>query len=364
MQQKFFKYFASEFLLLALLLLECLPLPRETAEGWQMKQSGNHAQPSLAHSYLLRSPEGTLIGWGYHLRSHEYAGLPLSSYYFRKKLATDVVDMTCSSKNLMYIDQHQNIHGVGRTGSVLRISDSPPEESEILTNDHIAEDVQSIAVGNSHAAAVTTNGTLYMWGKEAGSTGDVEPYALMEQVKRVQIISGMTFIFTRNHNLYWYPDWGQDEPPELLAQNVNEIALLSLDAIDTGDVLLQCLRTDGSVFCLHPADPERTINLPYIDRVRSLCQQGLVKEDDSLWRWKIEDTQPELVKERDGVLSAVDMDHFITTSGHIHLRDHSTFSLPVVHSLRMSYPGMRNLEMILIVLSGALLILGKRNKRS
>lgn len=189
-----------------------------------MEQSSDIDQRVPAHSYLLQSPDGTLIGWGYHLHNHEYAGLPLFSYYLRKKLAADVVDMACGPKNLMYMDQQQNLHGWGRSGAILLIPDSSAEEVELLTNDHIREDVQSIAVGNSHAAAVTTGGKLYLWGREAGSTGDVKPFALMEQVERVQIISGMTFIFTRNHDLYWYPNWGQNEPPERLSQNAKEIA--------------------------------------------------------------------------------------------------------------------------------------------
>lgn len=44
MSQKVLSYFASGFLLLALLLLACFPLQRETAEGWQMQQSSDVSQ--------------------------------------------------------------------------------------------------------------------------------------------------------------------------------------------------------------------------------------------------------------------------------------------------------------------------------
>lgn len=131
-----------------------------------------------------------------------------------------------SSFTSYYIDSKKNLWGFGISGGAIDVNNEGP----ILLPKLIMGNVEQIINGGTHAAAIDSEGNLWMWGQNwngqlgNGSTHDRnEPYKVMSDVKNVECKNGSTVYAIKNDNSLW--GWGNNEDYEI--DNSNKKNVLS-----------------------------------------------------------------------------------------------------------------------------------------
>lgn len=326
-----------------LLLCEGLPTMGQGRAHVRLFQDGDEMFGS-GDTYFAVSEKGTLVGWGSNHLNRLGGILPWRPYFARRTIAREVTSFSCGSNTVMYVDGDHVLWGWG-TNAHLLLSDgmrTPGEKTPIM------RDVREAAVGYELAAAVKTDGSLWTWGRNsggqlgvAGAAGDegeyCPPQKVMDHVKTVKIMDGIPFAIAEDDTLYV---WGMDRfrEPTTVAERVRDAAYLGNGG------MYQYLTLDGSVFAFD-AGSELTAreHRRVAEAVRSVFYRGMVKDDSTLWSWTCEGGNITPLKERDGVWTALDNNHFITDSGYLSLRG-GPVRLP--HAVRTIVPVLRDVWLL------------------
>ena len=334
-------------------VIEIMPVKSTFKDDFQIYEDMG-SNLGTENTYYVVSPSGTLVGWGSNNYGRIGGILPWYPYFARKVLANDVTAFSCGATVVMYADCDGNLWGWGTNKDLLFV-DKTTKKAKIL------DDVIDVSVGFNHAAAIKSDGSLWTWGQNIqGNLGvyskDVEdgmiinggqyypPQKVMENVKQVKIIDGITFAITTDSDLYAW-GFGDILGPTLVAHCVADIAYLG------ENTLYQYLSLDGSVsvlntFSICSPNNNRTI----VDNVASVFTGGIIKNDNSMWLWESDSHNSTYYKYLDGVSMAIDANHYVTKSGK--LKYHSiTNTLPAIpRSLNSVVPMLRNFIIVLFIL--------------
>ncbi|MEQ3169783.1 hypothetical protein AAA086_01735 [Dysosmobacter welbionis] len=334
-------------------MIELMPVKSTFKDEFQIYED-NGSYLGTKNTYYVLSPSGTLVGWGSNDYDRVGGILPWYPYFARKVIAKDVTAFSCGASVVMYADCDGNLWGWG-TNKGLLFAEKTTKKVKIL------DDVIDVSVGFNHAAAIKSDGSLWTWGQNIqGNLGNYSkdeedgmiinggqyypPQKVMENVKQVKIIDGITFAITTDSDLYAW-GFGDILGPTLVAHRVADIAYLG------EGTLYQYLSLDGSVSVLNTfsiCSPNNNITIA--DNVSSIFTGGIVKNDNSMWLWGSDSHNSTYYKYLDGVSMAVDAEHYVTESGK--LKYHSiTDTLPAIpRSLNSVVPMLREFIIALFIL--------------
>ena len=223
----------------------------------------------------------------------------------------------------MAVDENGTLWGWGRNPILLQAEKRIFESSPI----RIMEDVAEIQLGNFSAAALKTDGTLWLWGTTGYGDWE-EPRLVLDEVASVYSSGNTVFAIRTNGDLY---GWGSFELEGRENVNTHSPAYIASgikDISSGGTKGYQCLTTDGQVFLFGSSGKRAdgrplayTMDTtPVAEQVRSLCEGGFVKKDNSFWTWEWAGAGSPMVleKQRDDVAYAAREDCFVTTDGRLH----------------------------------------------
>ena len=171
----------------------------------------------------------------------------------------------------------------------------------------IMENVESISLGESTSAAVTSDGSLYMWGNnsygELGNgtkTDSTVPIKIMENVKSVSLSSGRSAAITKDGSLYVWGDntygllgdgtYVDSNIPIKIMENVESISLSkSTSAAVTSDGSLYMWGANSYGQLGNGTKTKSTVPIKIMENVENVslgvyCSAAITK-DGSLFVW-------------------------------------------------------------------------------
>ena len=196
-------------------------------------QEDNHTTPNTPGAHILHSPIKIM---------DNVACVSLGGYYYSAAITTDGSLFMWGSNNAGQL-------GNGEAGEVY--STTPIK---------IMDNVKSVSLGEHHSAAITTDGSLYMWGYgEDGELGNGEageeafnttPIKIMDKVESVSLGCYHSAAITTDGSLYMWGnnDYGQlgdgttedSSTPVKIMDNVASVSL--------GDFHSTAITTDSSLY--------------------------------------------------------------------------------------------------------------------
>lgn len=293
-------------------------------------------------TYFVVSPNGTLVGWGwndYHLVANGH--FLFYPYFARKTILRNVVDVDIGYRSAMAVDKNGTLWGWGSFPTP-RVVKKPVLNRPIK----IMDDVIEIELEFSFAASLKTDGSLWIWSEKIGISRAPEPKKIMDNVNSIYASSYNLFAIQNNNDLYAcsYSNGDIVRSPVLITTGIK--------AVSGGfQNKYQLLTTDGKVFLYSDDGYENKVftaaNTPYItvaDNVRTLCDGGLIKNDDSYWCWqKSESGEMVLIKQRENVAYAIGSVIIITTDGKMYAEAIIDKWPTIPQSMRTVSPILRNL---------------------
>lgn len=345
------RFFKRSIILIAILLLFCevIPVSNQNRNSVQLLEDNDDGLFNTGDTYFAISADGTLVGWGRNHLNRIGGILPWRPYFARKTLAKDVISLGCGTTTVMYADRDNVLWGWG-TNEHLLFSDRDLTSGQ---RKEIMQDVCKVVVGSEYAAVVKTDGSLWTWGRNGARLGRGKPalweenkYAAPEKitdhVKSVKIVDGISFAITTDDVLY---TWGAGTyEPTIVAERVKDIAYLG----HIGNTwIYQYLTLDGMVFAFGFYDKFANGEHKQVaENVRSIFDKGMVKNDSTMWSWVCEGEEITSHKEKTGVWTALDEEHYITDSGKFYLQ---TYGLPVLRSTRTVSTLYRNIFLLIVI---------------
>ena len=314
------------------------------------------------------TPGGRLVGWGSN--EHRYIGRSILFHYPFIARKTILKDATCISAGgfrcAMAVDNNGTLWGWGYNTRLL-LTETQATFNRPIT---VMDGVKTVALGSDYAAAVKNDGTLWLWGSNSTGLQGVlyhredfyDPHKVMDDVKSVFIISGVTFAIRSNNDLYaWggilYPGVSGSTPlPSLIAEDIKSVSS-TVYPVEEGsgfDVkyTYQYLTIYGDVCLFDPAIVYKSDTVatpdPIATDVRSLCRNGFVKNDDSLWIWDEESSG--YMKKRDNIAYAASEGFFITKNGYLRFNPIVDWWPVVPRSINAVSPLLRNIASLSLVI--------------
>jgi hypothetical protein len=274
-----------------------IPLKIDPGELKMVESNGK------GETYFVISPNGTLVGWGgndYRLVANGY--LLIYPYFARKTILRNVIDVEIGYHCAMAVDKNRTLWGWG--SYPLRLLKKQPT----LNNPtKIMEDVVAVEVENYYAAVVKTDGSLWVWGETQRDARVPVPEKIMDNVKSIYTFGGNTFAIKSNNELYafTYSVDGMVRYPTLIATGISAVSAgfqnkYQFLTIDEKVFLYSDDGYDDKIFSV--ANIQQDV---IADNVRALCYGGIIKTDNSYWRWEAkEDGESVLVKRNENVAYA------------------------------------------------------------
>lgn len=319
-----------------------LPLRVEPSQLKTVESNGK------GETYFVISPNGTLVGWGWNDYDLVANGnLLFYPYLARKTILRDIVDVDIGYRSAMAVDKNGTLWAWGSfpTPKVIK-------KSVLNRPIKIMDDVMGIELEFSFAASLKNDGSLWIWGEKVGTSIASEPKKIMDNVQSIYASSYNLFAIQNNNNLYAcsYSNGDMVRSPELIATGIKDVSVGFQNQY-------QLLTTDGKLLLYSDNGYEdrifTPINTPYItvvDNVQTLCDGGLIKNDDSYWHWQeSENGEMMLVKQQDNVANAVGSVIIIKTDGKIYA-EAAIDKLPTIpQSMRTVSPVLRNLFILVLL---------------
>lgn len=340
--------------LILFLFLEYLPVSGEKAAALRLYE--NHNIRGDHTTYYVLQPDGDLISWGAGPldRDSEKGRLGVYPYFLRQKIARGVTSFTCMPYAILYVDRDHVLWGSGSDPQIL--------QSEEHGRVRIMEDVKAVVADAHYALALKTDGTVWTWPGR-----DIIKYNQQEGLEPsvstpVRIAESMQSIFAMNYSYFALTNEStlvrlslSGGKPAPIAGDAEEISLFYAP----GKTIYQYLSRQGEVHTF-----KTRFRKKIAEQVHSLCEDGLLKEDHSLWAWDGSYPEGGLVKIRNGVRSAASLSFYVDIFGRLHWVT-SELELPrLSRSIRWLDPAARNMEVLFLCLAFLLCKLYQRSKEN
>lgn len=303
------------------------------------------------------SPSGTLVGWGFNdYRLVANGNLYYYPYFARKTILKDVVDIDIGSHCAMAVDKNGTLWGWGSYPS-LQSKKRPLLNRPVK----VMEDILAVELDIFNVVVIKTDGSLWTWSSIRGDEGYKGPTMIMQNVKSIYSDSENFFAIQDNNDLYAFTFSFGDivRDPTLIASGIKDITVGPQNTY-------QFLTTEGEVFLYHIEpfyydEPTGYSNNYFevvkisqdaaVDNVQTLCHRGLIKYDDSYWRWEQDETrEPVLIKQNENVayVGVTYGETVITITRNGKMYAEPMFdNLPIIpQSMRTVSPTLRNLFLI------------------
>lgn len=340
--------------LILISLLELLPVSGKEAAALRLYETrdfrGEHT------TYYALQPDGNLISWG----SGPLDGNALKSYrntypyFLRKTIANDVISFACTSNTILYVDKDNVLRGSGMDEGLLR-----------STNHRyvwIMKDVEHVVANGYRAFALKTDGSLWTWlsnnsikvSRNKGIDEENVPKKIGENIHSIFLTNNNFFAITNEHTLTHWDVYGSGEL-ETVAPNAEAVSSLYLK----GKEIYQYLDRQGKVYTIKQTPAMKATEKPIADNVVSLCEEGFIRKDHSLWTWQGSSENGMPVKTHSGVRAAANQNFYVDTFGRLHWRT-STWRIQVPsQSVRWLNPDSRKTEALVLCLFLLLFVLYK-----
>lgn len=328
--------------LLLVLFLEFLPVSGEKTAALRLYQNSDF-RSEYTTCYALQ-PDGTLIAWGKGpldlVRNGNYRTVP---YFQRQKLAVNVVDFACTSSVILYVDEDHVLWGSGYDTGILR--------ERGYQRVWLMSDVEQVVASDRRALALKTDGSLWTWmsddtiklNRKSGMNDENIPEKIDEDIRSIYMVNGDFFAITNDSVLLYWDVFGSGEL-ETVARNAKAVSALYIK----GEEIYQYLDQQGNVYTIRRNPSMKAADKPIADNVISLCKEGFIRKDYSLWTWQGTSENGMPVKTRSGIRAAANSNFYVDTLGRLHWRT-STWRIPVLpQSVRWLNPDSRKTEALIL----------------
>lgn len=334
MKQKLKCFWTKHLILSLLLVLFFLGLlPAFGRNVTELRLYKSHTPDQDYITYYVLQPDRDLISWGKepldHNRSTNFWGI--YPYFLRQKIARNVTDVACTPFVILYVDRDHVLWGSGTDKEILH-----SEEPGWI---RIMEGVEQAAADTRYALALKTDGSVWAWpgssvvkfNRQQGmEPSNSTPVKIAENMQAIFAAADSYFALTKENTLVQLSLSGGK--PVALAKNVKEISCL----YTWEKTLLIYLNRQGEVYPINARSHEKIA-----ENAASLCENGLVKTDGSLWKWEESFADGGWVKVRNGVQTAVALDFYLDRLGRLHWSSNFSY-LPPPQSVLWLDPAARN----------------------
>ena len=125
------------------------------------------------------------------------------------------------------------------------------------------------------------------------------PEKIGENIRSIFLVNGDFFAIANDDTLlYW--DVSGDGELKRIAQNAEAVSALYI----RGEEIYQYLDRQGNVYTIRRNPSMKAAEKPIADNVISLCEEGFIRKDHSLWTWQGTSENGMPVKTRSGVQAA------------------------------------------------------------
>lgn len=326
-------------LLLLFLLMEFLPVFGKNADESCLYES--HDFRGEYTIYYILQPDGDLISWGKGPLDHDEENEHLNAYpyFLRKKIARGLTSFACTPNVILCVDRNHVLWGSGTDKELLHSKEGGRVR--------IMENITQVVANVYYTVALKTDRSVWGWpGRdmirfhqdEGMSLADSNPVKIAENMQSV-LNAGDFFYGLSKENALSYLDLLGGKLI-LLAKNVKDVSYLNTK----GRTLMIYLTREGDVYTLDTFNREKIAG-----NVRSLFQNGLLKNDNSMWEWKGNYQEGKLVKIQNGVRTAYSDSFYIDTAERVHWVT-SYFEFPVPsRSVRNLDPTVRTLFLLALI---------------
>lgn len=319
-------------------------------------------------TYFVIAPNGDLIGWGGNdnraVGTGNFFAYP---YIARKTILRNVESLDIGNRCVMAVDKQGHLWGWGSKSQYhdIFMLDAPDAWMSFWNLPFkIMDDVKSVSLDSFYAAAIKTDGTLSVWGSNFHGESISRPRTIMEDVKFIFAGHEALFAIKTNGDLYcwyWLSQLNNADEPALLAENIEEVYHMGVEN------QYQVKDENGNVKIFDLGNGYPLINeIPvYTSNVKSLCNRGLIKDDDTFWSWEpvdIERTDVVLTKQMDNVASAANKTLIVDNNGKIYTKS-AINGLSLPHSISTVSPTLRNILVLFLVGKCIYSIIYKRKRR-
>lgn len=328
--------------LLLILFLEFLPVPGKEAAALRLYEGSNLREEFT--TYYVLQPDGDLISWGKgpldHVQSGSYRSVP---YVQRRRLARGVLDFACTPFAMLYVDEDHVLRGSGSDIGILRRRGTQGV--------WLMADVEQVVANDRRALALKTDGSLWTWlgdntlllNRKRGMNEENVPEKIGENIRSIFLVNGDFFAIANDDTLlYW--DVSGDGELKRIAQNAEAVSALYI----RGEEIYQYLDRQGNVYTIRRNPSMKAAEKPIADNVISLCEEGFIRKDHSLWTWQGTSENGMPVKTRSGVQAAANPRFYVGALSRLHWRT-STWRMQVPsQSVRWLNPDSRKMEVLIL----------------
>lgn len=311
-------------------------------------------------TYYVLSPNGDLIGWG--TNDHLVVGTGtfiIYPYIARKTILRHVSSMDVGYHCAMAVDKDGGLWGWGGSNDILLLEDS--DEWKTIGNRpvKIMDDIASVSLGTFYAAAVKTDGTLLVWGRDVLKKQISRPLSIMGDVKFVFAGSKALFAIDTKGALYC---WCWDRQVETMTGGPSDSLWLAANIAEVsyggavGQYQLRTTDGDVKVFDLDNGIPEIDELPVAASDVRELCNGGVIKSDTSFWSWALVNAdntgskEVVLTKQMEHVAAAANQALLIDSNGRIYAGPNIGESFMLPHNVATVSPILRNAFILALII--------------
>lgn len=226
--------------------------------------------------------DGKLIAWGDNSSGLiPNAGTRGTIEYDERRLITMNAQSVVLGPECGFMTDGSNVlYGWGRDGEASLLCGSI---NGAKTDDPIKlmENVRCVSCGTEHNAAITLDGTLYVWGMDANGSVFAEPHELLKDCTAVCCNGYNTAAIAHGGELYaWGKDFGSAYPQKFADDIVNVTrgcgASFILQNNANEILLMQCRMTEDGT-------PDVMLSAPVASNVSEITDFGYIRDDGTLW---------------------------------------------------------------------------------
>ena len=233
-----------------------VPIKVNNSSSTLSEKSVKYVALGVSHSAAI-TKDGSLYMWG----SNRYGRLgdgTTTDRYTPVKIMDNVASVSLGSSHSAAVTKNNYLYVWGYGGNDTDYSYiGNGSYSDIRSPVKIMDNVASVSLGSSHSAAITKDGSLYMWGSnyhgqlgDGTTSGKHRPQRVASNVQSVELGSSYTTVISKDGGLY---TWGYNYYGQLgngtTTKSSNPIKIMN-DVVDCagGGSHTIALKKDGTVY--------------------------------------------------------------------------------------------------------------------